>query len=92
MKIMKRSLLAVTVGSLLSISASAYADGGALKIQVHDIDGKPLTGAVINIKSPDTLTQREATTDSEGYVRLNNLDPSRKYVVTVQREGYETES
>ncbi|WP_019602369.1 TonB-dependent receptor [Teredinibacter turnerae] len=73
------------------ISAIAYADKGSLKILVTDESGKPISGAKIEAKSPDSLGTRTATTDSDGNAKIFGLDPSHQYSVTVSSEGFNRE-
>jgi hypothetical protein len=89
MRVWKKSLLALSVSGLLTLSASAYAAGGALKIQIHDLNGNPIAGATVKVNSPEVLGAKEAVSDENGIVRLVGLSPSRKYIVSVASDGYE---
>ncbi|WP_286272483.1 TonB-dependent receptor [Thalassotalea hakodatensis] len=80
----KRSLTAIAVAATIGMSATAYAAStGGLKIHVTDANGQSVAGATVSVQTPDSLTSREAVTDSEGYVTLRGLDASSKYTVSI---------
>ena len=90
MKFYKKNLTALAVVSALSFSASVLADTGSLKVRIVDINGKPVVGAIVKAQTSESLTKRSAVTDSDGFVRLPSLDPSRKYVIDVNGQGFTT--
>ncbi|MGB1198984.1 MAG: TonB-dependent receptor [Thalassotalea sp.] len=83
----KRSVAAIAVTTILGMN-TAFADTGALKIQILDASGKPVAGAQVAVHTPESLTKRSAMTDENGFVRLSGLDPSRKYEVDVNANGF----
>ncbi len=84
----KKSLAAIAVSAILGFSSSVFADTGALKIQITDTAGKPVAGATVDVHTPESLTTKQGITDAEGYVRLVGLDPSHKYEVEVNGNGF----
>lgn len=86
---LKRTLTALSVAAAIGAASSAYAqDTGTLRIKITDTQGNPIPNASVVVKAPDTLASRSAETDSDGYVRLGGLQPSRQYQVEVVEEGY----
>lgn len=80
----KLKLAAIAVAANLGLASSVYAaDTGGLKIQVTDASGNVVAGAKVFVKTPDSLTSREAITDSEGFAILRGLDASNKYTVNI---------
>ncbi len=80
----KKSLAAIAVATTLGLSASAFAaETGGLKIHVTDANGNSVAGATVLVKTPESLTSRQAMTDAEGYVTLRGLDASNKYTVSI---------
>ncbi|MBN7828010.1 carboxypeptidase-like regulatory domain-containing protein, partial [Bowmanella dokdonensis] len=65
------------------------ADTGGLRISIVDNNGKPVAGAVVKVRTPDSLTEKEAVSDAEGNVRLVGLDASTKYEVNITGQGYQ---
>ena len=88
-KTFKRSVAAVAVTAVLSMS-TAFADTGGLKFKVTDSAGKPVVGASVNVHTSESLVSRKGVTDSNGYLRLTGLDPSTKYEVEISGQGYTT--
>ncbi|XQW84648.1 TonB-dependent receptor [Thalassotalea piscium] len=86
-KTFKRSIAAVAVTTILGMS-TAFADTGALKVQIFDASGQPVAGAKVDVHTPESLTKRSAMTDENGFVRLSGLDPSRKYEVDIVAAGF----
>ncbi|WP_250459210.1 TonB-dependent receptor [Microbulbifer litoralis] len=84
----KRGLLAVTIG-MTAYCGSAFADTGALRITVTDASGNPVSGAEVDVHTPESLTTKTGVTDENGEIRLIGLDPSAKYEVEVSGEGYQ---
>lgn len=83
-KTFKRSVTAIAVSTIIGMSASAFAAStGGLKIHVTDMNGNSVVGAKVFVKTPDSLTSREAITDEEGNVLLRGLDASSKYTVSI---------
>ncbi|WP_299073244.1 carboxypeptidase regulatory-like domain-containing protein [uncultured Paraglaciecola sp.] len=85
----RKSITALAVVASLGMSVAAFAaDTGGLKIRVTDSSGSPVAGATVLVKTPDSLTSKEAVSDAEGNVRLVGLDPSNKYEVAIEGAGY----
>lgn len=84
-----RRLTALAVAAALSFSTSVLADTGGLRISIVDNNGKPVAGAVVKVRTPDSLTEKEAVSDAEGNVRLVGLDASTKYEVNITGQGYQ---
>lgn len=84
-----KSVAAVAVASVLGFTTAVFAaDAGGLKVQVLDASGKPLAGAKVHAETPESLTKKDAITDAEGFAYLNGLDPSTKYNVRVEGDGF----
>lgn len=80
----RKSITAIAVAATLGLSASALAaETGGLKIHVTDATGKSIVGAKVLVKTPDSLTSKEAITDADGNVVLRGLDASNKYTVSI---------
>jgi hypothetical protein len=86
-KTFKKSIAAIAVTTVIGMG-TAFADTGALKIQILDGQGKPVAGAQVAVQTPESLTKRSAMTDENGFVRLAGLDPSRKYEVDINADGF----
>ncbi len=70
-------------------SAAAFADTGGLRVKVLDVAGKPVAGATVKASTVESLVSRQGVTDSDGFVRLIGLDPSAKYSIEVNSNGFE---
>jgi hypothetical protein len=73
---------------LLAAPALAQVQKGSITVTVIDADGAAVPGATVSTTAPDSLTRRSATTDSQGSAELPALDPSGKYVVSVEADGF----
>ncbi|MBN7820189.1 carboxypeptidase regulatory-like domain-containing protein [Bowmanella yangjiangensis] len=84
-----RRMTALAVAAALSFSTSVLADTGGLRITIVDNNGNPVAGATVKVRTPDSLTEKEAVSDAEGNVRLVGLDASTKYQVNITGQGYQ---
>lgn len=82
-----RSVRAVLAGTAL-MSMAVMADSGGLRVKVTDSEGQPIAGATVYVHTPDSLIKKTGTTDNQGFVRLLGLDPSNKYKVEINRDGF----
>jgi hypothetical protein len=82
------TLAASTLFVCAALSSTAFADTGALRVNISDAEGNPVVGAVVTASSPDSLLSKSGVTNEDGDVRLAGLDPADNYAVTVSAEGY----
>lgn len=72
------------------ISTYLYAQSGAsLRGTVHNPNGVPLPGAVVEARNDITGAQQKATSDSQGMYTFANL-PSGSYTIQVDASGFNT--
>ena len=62
---------------------------GSLRGYVKDAQGGALPGVTVTATSPDHIRPATATTDGEGYYRLNNLPPGT-YLIVAELPGFAT--
>lgn len=83
------SFVATLVLATLFVSPPADAQRDAVIAgRVVDVDGNPVTGAVIVVTSADRGDSRELRTDDEGNFMGRGFRPAENYVVQVQAEGF----
>src|SRR5262249_21370938 len=96
-KLRKRCLsLTVLFGALfilhlLSSSTTAQTTTSTIKGVVTDITGAVVAGAEVKVSGTALATERNATTDAEGFYRLPAL-PAGPYKLTVTKTGFTTSS
>src|SRR5262245_41339608 len=75
----------------LLVSATAFAQGerGALNGIVTDQTGAVVAGAEVKATNVETNIETKATTTDAGVYRLSSL-PSGKYKITVKAQGFQT--
>ena len=81
-------VLAAAIGA-----APAYAQvttTGNVRAVVTDQDGLAVPGATVTAAAEDAATTRAAFTDARGEAELAGLNPSARYVVTVELPGFRT--
>ena len=74
-------------------SGSAHAQvttTGNIRVGVTDQDGLAVPGATVTAAADDAATTRVAVTDTRGAAELAALNPSARYVVTVELQGFQT--
>ena len=75
--------------SLITCTVSAQVDTkGTIVVQVEDSQDRRLEGALVDAAAPDTVTSREAVTNALGEAILPAMDPSARYVVSVQLDRF----
>ncbi len=73
----------------LPIPAAAQVVGvGTIEVLVTDSEGLAVPGATVTAGATDVTTQRTAVTDESGRALLVNLEPSARYVVTSELQGF----
>ena len=70
------TLAASTLFVCAALSSTAFADTGALRVNISDAEGNPVVGAVVTASSPDSLLSKSGVTNEDGDVRLAGLDPA----------------
>ena len=63
---------------------------GHIRVVVTDQDGLAVPGATVTAAAEDAATTRVAVTDLRGEAELAALNPSTRYVVTVELQGFQT--
>jgi len=71
-----------------SIGSAQVVTKGTLQVILTDDQGARLPGGTVSASASDTVTAREAVTDSQGEAVLQALDPSPSYVITVTLPGF----
>ena len=79
-------LLAVGLGS----AAAQVTTTGHIRAVVTDQDGLPIPGATVVATAEDAATTRVAVTGRQGLAELPALNPSARYTVTVELQGFQT--
>src|SRR5262245_25611529 len=74
---------------LPSSSAAAQTTTSTIKGTVTDITGAVIAGAEVKVSGTALATERNATTDAEGFYRLPAL-PAGNYKLTVTKTGFTT--
>ncbi len=75
----------------LGFATAGYAQvstTGTIEVTVLDRDGGVVPGASVVVAATDTVSSRNATTDAEGRARIEGLQPSANYNVTVELSGF----
>ena len=83
--------LALAVLAIAAFGRPAVAqvtETGTIEIIVQDQGGLAIPGATVTATAADTVTKRDAVTDSEGRALLVGLAPSTQYVVTTEIAGF----
>ena len=63
---------------------------GNIRVTVTDQDDLVVPGATVAAAAEDAATTRVAVTDARGLAELAALNPSARYVVTVELQGFQT--
>ena len=63
---------------------------GNIRVVVTDQDGLAVPGATVTAAAEDAATTRVVVTDIRGEAELAALNPSTRYVVTVELQGFQT--
>src|SRR5437879_11847138 len=79
-------LLGGALAMSLARNASAQTSTGSIRGYVTDSSGTPIAGARVVAVNPLTSTQREATTQSNGFYAMLGLRPA-EYDVTARQIG-----
>jgi Carboxypeptidase regulatory-like domain len=86
---MKRLVILLSV-LLIAVTGPAFAQSttGTIEVIVTDSSGAPLPGVTVTASAADTNTRRTEITDADGSADLVSLQPSTKYVVEANLEGF----
>jgi hypothetical protein len=82
---------AVAILALATFGRPALAqvtETGTIEVVVQDQGGLPIPGANVVASAIDSVTKREAVTDTDGRALLVGLAPSAQYVVTTTLTGF----
>ncbi len=81
----------LAIGTMCGVMhAQSQAINGSIRGQVQDQSSTPLPGAAVNVENIATGFTRSDVTADNGYYVVPNL-PLGEYVVSVSKEGFETE-
>ena len=83
---MKKSLILLSV-LLLSVTLMAQVRTGTIWGHITDTQGSPLPGVSVTLKSPFSA-QMVSVTDEQGIFRFVSLEPSTKYALTAELQGF----
>jgi len=82
------SFVVLTVLLFIGIGANAQVTTSSINGKVKDAKGMTVPGASVLVVHVPTGTKYGAVTGSDGYFRLNNLNPGGPYTVTVTYIGF----
>lgn len=80
------ALLAATVAP----ARAQVTTTGIIRVAATDEAGLPVPSATVTAAAEDAATTRIGFTDAAGLVELRALNPSARYVVTVELSGFQT--
>src|SRR5262245_1873620 len=80
-------MLAAAISAIVPMSAQAQVETSQISGKVTDQNGGLVSSASVTIKSASTGATRTATTSSEGFFIVTNLQPG-VYDVTVKATGF----
>ena len=83
------TLLLLVFGHGSPVSAQVTTTGN-IRVAATDRDGLPVPGAAVTAAAEDAATTRVGFTDAAGLAELRALNPSARYVVTVELAGFRT--
>ena len=83
---MKKSLIVLSI-LLLSVSLMAQVRTGTIYGHITDTQGAPLPGVSVTLISP-AGAPITSVTDDQGIFRFPSLDPSPKYALTAELQGF----
>ena len=91
MRMRLRILLMFVLALALTNAARAQVTStGTLEVVVTDPDGGVIPGATVVVAATDTISSRTVVTDAEGRVRIEGLQPSANYTVSVELSSFRT--
>ena len=84
------AMLALLVVTAPTFARAQVTTTGNIRVAATDQDGLPVPGAAVTAAAEDAATTRVAFTDATGLAELRALNPSARYVVTVELAGFRT--
>ena len=84
------AMLALLVVTAPTFARAQVTTTGNIRVAATDQDGLPVPGAAVTAAAEDAATTRVALTDATGLAELRALNPSARYVVTVELAGFRT--
>ena len=84
------AMLALLVVTAPMFARAQVTTTGNIRVAATDQDGLPVPGAAVTAAAEDAATTRVAFTDAAGLAELRALNPSARYVVTVELAGFRT--
>jgi len=89
MKLLKRLLLVLSAGMIMTGAFGQGSTTSGINGQVLDEGNNPLSGATIVAVHEPTGSQYGGITDSEGYFRIPNMNVGGPYTIKISFIGYE---
>ena len=84
------ALLALLLATAPASAGAQVTTTGTVRVAVTDQAGLPVPGAAVTAAAEDAATTRVGFTDLAGLAELRALNPSARYVVTVELAGFRT--
>ena len=84
------ALLALHVVTVPPLARAQVTTTGNIRVSATDQAGLPIPGASVSAAAEDAATTRIGFTDAAGLTELRALNPSARYVVTVELAGFRT--
>ncbi len=84
------ALLALLLAAAPTSARAQVTTAGSVRVTVTDQAGLPVPGAAVTVAAEDAATTRVGFTDLAGLAELRALNPSARYVVTVELAGFRT--
>ena len=84
------ALLALLLAAIATSARAQVTTAGSVRVTVTDQAGLPVPGAAVTAAAEDAATTRVGFTDLAGLAELRALNPSARYVVTVELAGFRT--
>ncbi len=78
----------VAIAALGRPVAAQVTETGTIEVILQDQAGAAVPGATVVAQAADSVTKREAVTDTEGRALLVGLAPSASYIVTTELSGF----
>ena len=83
-------MLALLIAIATMPTGAQVTTTGNIRVAVIDGAGLPVPGAGVTALAEDSATTRVGFTDAAGLVELRALNPSARYLVTVELSGFQT--
>ena len=85
-----QALLALLIVMAIAPAQAQVTTTGNIRVAVTDDSGLAIPGATVTASAEDATTTRVGFSDAAGLAELRALNPSARYVVTVELAGFQT--